>query len=175
MRSHVLGAMTQIEIYSRSPQPSRISRQGHDSTSTTLEGSRIGARIVAVTMITIFVAMSPAFGATAIATSSNGFWGVATDQSTNIDAVSKKAIQSCLQRGGVNPRIVVVTRDDGSHGAVAKSGAGSQAVFGCAAGIGPGPMAHGYSDKEYQKEAEARAIADCKRRGGTNPQTVETW
>lgn len=111
-----------------------------------------------------------AIGGTAVAISSNGFFGWCRNGGP-VETASAKAIENCQKSGGVNPQVVASTFTS-SHGAIAKSGSGSQAIFGWSVGIVQRSRA---SRDEALEDAKSAAIALCKKRGGTDPKIVASW
>jgi hypothetical protein len=116
-----------------------------------------------------------AHGAMAVAISSNGEWGASNrPYEGTLANVTKEAINECTKRGGLAAQIVATSFAQGSNGAIAKSGSGSNAVFGWAVGL----RFFGIDDTRsaQAKSAEDQAIAMCRRRGGTNPAIVwRSW
>jgi len=113
--------------------------------------------------------------AQALAVASNGKWAVAYDQKTDVKDVSAKAIDKCKAKGGTDPKVVYSNWHNG-HGAIAVSDGGTGKIVGWSIGIG-GPRAqtrHGFMG-DPTKTAEKAALADCQKKGGTNPKVVSSW
>jgi hypothetical protein len=104
-------------------------------------------------------------GAVAVAVSSNGYWECYHSLTISKQEAEQGALDHCRKKGGIDA-VVLASADLSRHCAVAISGRGRSIVVGCCLG------------QRTSGIAEAGAIQDCKRRGGTDPRIVlsfPTW
>jgi hypothetical protein len=106
------------------------------------------------------LAVQNAHGGAAVAHGSNGHLVASVGQS--VDVVKQRAIDICRRKGGINVRIIAAT-DVFGYGAIAVAAKGTGSVIGVALG------------KRSATEADAIAIDQCLKAGGSAPKIIRAW
>jgi hypothetical protein len=106
------------------------------------------------------LAIQNAAAGAAVAHGSNGYLVASVGQS--VDVVKRRAIEICRRKGGVNVRIIAAT-DVFGNGAIAVAAKGTGSIIGVALG------------KRSATEADAIAIDQCLRAGGSAPKIIKAW
>jgi hypothetical protein len=106
------------------------------------------------------LAVQNAQAGSAVAHGSNGYLVASVGQS--VEVVKQRAIEICRRKGGVNVRIIAAT-DVFGYGAIAVAAKGAGSVIGVALG------------KRSATEADAIAIDQCLKAGGSGPKIIRAW
>src|SRR6516225_8447018 len=106
------------------------------------------------------LAIQNAGAGAAVAHGSNGYLVASVGQPVNV--VKQRAIEICRRKGGVNVRIIAAT-DVFGYGAIAVAAKGTGSVIGVALG------------KRSATEADAMAIDQCLKAGGSSLKIIRAW
>jgi hypothetical protein len=106
------------------------------------------------------LAIQNAGAGAAVAHGSNGYLVASVGQPVNV--VKQRAIEICRRKGGVNVRIIAAT-DVFGYGAIAVAAKGTGSVIGVALG------------KRSPTEADAIAVDQCLKAGGSAPKIIRAW
>jgi hypothetical protein len=120
---------------------------------------RTGMRLALLLGMSALAMQNAAAGA-AVAHGSNGYLVASVGQS--VDVVKQRAIELCRRKGGVNVKVIAAT-DVFGYGAIAVAAKGTGSVIGVALG------------KRSATEADAIAIDQCLRAGGSAPKIIKAW